>query len=295
MRYRVRHTTVYTYADTVDLASHLVHLSPRRLAHQTVLQSELTTLPAASRLTEGRDHFGNRVAWIFFDQPHARFEVTLRARVEVEFPRLPDSASTPGWEQVAAAACAGGVEGWQAAEFTFASPMIAPDAAAARYAAESFAPGRPILEALIDLNARMKRDFAFRAGVTNVYTQVAKVMAQRAGVCQDFSHVMICGLRSLGVPARYTSGYLRTYSSPGSASLLGADQSHAWVGCWLGAKHGWIDLDPTNNLVVHDEHVVLGWGRDYGDVSPVRGVLLGGRRHKVNAGVELIPDTDEPA
>jgi transglutaminase-like putative cysteine protease len=290
MRYRVRHTTTYVYADSVDLASHLVHLSPRPLPHQTVHHAMLTSVPAATRMTEGEDHFGNRIAWIFFDQPHARFEVTLHAQVEVDFPPAPAPEATPPWERVVEAARIGGAAGWQAAEFTFESPMVGPDALAAAYAARSFPPDRPVLEGLLDLNSRIKKDFAFRAGVTNVYTPVSKVMALRAGVCQDFAHVMICGLRCLGLPARYTSGYLRTYPAPGSVPRLGADQSHAWVGCWLGPEHGWMDFDPTNDLVVHDEHVVLGWGRDYGDVSPVRGVLLGGRRHTVTAGVDLVPE-----
>jgi transglutaminase-like putative cysteine protease len=290
MRYRVRHTTTYTYVDSVDLAGHLVHLSPRLLPHQIVHHAKLVASPAPARQSEGEDHFGNRIDWIFFEQPHAKFEVTLHALVEVEFPKPPDPAATPPWEQVVARARAGGADGWQAAEFTFESPMVGPDAAAHAYAAASFPPERPILAGLLDLNSRIKKDFAFRAGVTNVYTQVSKVMAQRAGVCQDFAHVMICGLRSLGLPARYTSGYLRTYPAPGTSARLGADQSHAWVGAWLGPDHGWMDFDPTNNLVVHDEHVVLGWGRDYGDVSPVRGVLLGGRRHTVTAGVHLVAE-----
>jgi transglutaminase-like putative cysteine protease len=292
MHYRVRHTTTYTYADSVDLASHLVHLSPRPLSYQNVIHANLVATPTPLRMTEGKDHFGNHIAWIFFDQPHSRFEVTLHAQVDVLFPKVPDPVATPPWEDVAAAAREGGSAGWQAAEFAFESPMVGHDASAAAYAAESFPPMRPVLEGLLDLNKRIKKDFAFRAGVTNVYTQVSKVMAQRAGVCQDFAHVMICGLRSLGLPARYTSGYLRTYPAPGTVPRLGADQSHAWVGCWLGPEHGWMDLDPTNDLVVHDEHVVLGWGRDYGDVSPVRGVLLGGRRHTVSAGVDLIPETE---
>jgi transglutaminase-like putative cysteine protease len=290
MRYRVRHTTTYVYADVVDLASHLVHLSPRRLAHQTVHHATLTAIPTPLRMRESEDHFGNRIAWIFFDQPHKRFEVTLDAQIDVEFPKGPDPVATPPWEEVAAAARVGAEAGWRAAEFTFESPMVGADAAASGYAAVSFPAGRPILEGLLDLNTRIKKDFAFRAGVTNVYTQVSKVMALRAGVCQDFAHVMICGLRSLGLPARYTSGYLRTYPAPGTSARLGADQSHAWVGAWLGPDHGWMDFDPTNNLVVHDEHVVLGWGRDYGDVSPVRGVLLGGRRHTVTAGVHLVAE-----
>jgi transglutaminase-like putative cysteine protease len=151
----------------------------------------------------------------------------------------------------------------------------------------SFPAGRPVLAGLLDLTARIRGDFTFRPGVTTIATPVAKVLRQRAGVCQDFTHVMIAGLRALGLPARYVSGYIRTRPPPGRAARRGADQSHAWVGAWLGPEHGWIDLDPTNDLVVQDEHVVLGWGRDYGDVSPVRGVLLGGGTHKLSVSVDL--------
>ena len=145
------------------------------------------------------------------------------------------------------------------------------------------------MQAVLDLCGRINREFAFRPGVTTVNTSVADVLAGRAGVCQDFTHLMIAGLRAHGLPARYVSGYLRTKPPPGQAPRRGADQSHAWVGCWLGPEHGWVDLDPTNNLVVGDEHVVLAWGRDYGDISPVRGVILGGGAHTVTVGVDLAP------
>ena len=173
----------------------------------------------------------------------------------------------------------GGAGSWQAAEFSFDSPLAPADRAAGLYARHSFPPGRPVLEGLLDLNARIRQDFTFRTDVTTVVTPVARVLAQRAGVCQDFTHVMVAGLRALGLSARYVSGYLRTRPPPGQTARRGADQSHAWVGAWLGAGHGWVDLDPTNNLVVRDEHVVLAWGRDYGDISPVRGVILGGGEH----------------
>ena len=144
-----------------------------------------------------------------------------------------------------------------------------------------------MLAGLRDLTARIRQDFTFRIGETTVVTPVARVLRQRAGVCQDFAHVMVAGLRALGLPARYVSGYLRTRPPPGRPARRGADQSHAWVGAWLGPEHGWVDLDPTNDLVVHDEHVVLAWGRDYGDISPVRGVILGGGEHRVRVGVDL--------
>ena len=202
--------------------------------------------------------------------------------------RLAGTATWP-WEQVAAAAQAGGPDGWEAAEFAFDSPMAPADAGAGAYTAASFPPGRPVLAGLLELTGRIRREFTFKPGVTTINTPVARVLAQRAGVCQDFTHLMIAGLRALGLPARYVSGYLRTRPPPRQQPRQGADQSHAWVGAWLGPAHGWVDLDPTNDLVVHDEHVVLAWGRDYGDTSPVRGIILGGGSHTVTVAVDLAP------
>ncbi|MBR0647306.1 transglutaminase family protein [Plastoroseomonas hellenica] len=289
MLYRLRHTTRYVYASPVDLAAHVLHLTPRALPGQRVLSAALISRPAAARLTAGFDHFGNPVTRIFLEGSHAEFEVTAEAMVDVGFPAPPPAAATFAWESVAAAARAGGEGAWQAAEFLFPSAMAPADAAVGAYAAPSFPPGRPVLAGLLDLNARIKRDFAFRPGATDIATPVSRVLAARAGVCQDFSHLMIVGLRALGLPARYVSGYLRTRPPPGQKRRVGADASHAWVGCWLGPAGGWVDLDPTNDLVVRDEHVVLGWGRDYRDVSPVRGVILGGGEHSLSVGVDLEP------
>jgi transglutaminase-like putative cysteine protease len=291
MIYTVRHVTQYEYGDPVDLGAHLLHLRPRNLSWQTVLDASLTAIPAPARLDQGEDCFGNNVDWLYLDAPHPRFQVTLDARVDVGAPKPPDPATTPAWQNVAAAAFAGGPYGFEAAEFLFDSPLVATIPEARDYAARSFPPERPILEALLDLNARIRRDFEFKAGVTSINTPVRQVLAQRAGVCQDFSHLMIAGLRAIGLPARYVSGYIRTYTPPGGKRRLGSDQSHAWVGCWMGPAHGWIDLDPTNGLVIADEHVVLGWGRDYSDTCPVRGVILGGGDHSVHVGVDLIPAT----
>jgi len=283
----VRHTTTYDYAGNIDLASHMLHLLPRPLAHQRVLSVSLDADPEPARMVEGVDHFGNRVAWMFLNRPHDRFEVTLAAEVDVAFPP-PPADTTPAWEAVAAQAF-GDHAAWREAEFAFESPMLAEDAAATAYVAESFPPGRTILEGLLHLNSRIRREFKFRGGVTEIDTPVARVLAQRAGVCQDFTHLLLTGMRGLGLPARYVSGYLRTYPPAGQTTRRGADQSHAWVGAWMGSAHGWIDLDPTNDLVVGEEHVVLAWGRDYGDISPVRGILLGGGRHTVDVAVRLEP------
>ena len=289
MKYRVRHATTYRYGKPVDLASHMLHLAPRALPHQSVLDARIVSLPEPSRRGERADHFGNGVTWLFLDRPHERFEVTLEATVDVLFPRPADPAETQPWEQVAALARQAGPLAWEASEFVFDSPMAPADPGAGGYAATSFPPGRPILAGLIDFMGRIRRDFAFKSGVTTISTPVARVLAQRAGVCQDFSHLMIAGLRALGLPARYVSGYLRTRPPPGQPARRGADQSHAWVGAWLGPDHGWVDLDPTNNILVRDEHVVLAWGRDYGDISPVRGVILGGGHHTVSVAVDLEP------
>jgi transglutaminase-like putative cysteine protease len=289
MRYRVRHVTTYLYGEAVDLAAHLLHLTPRTLPGQQVIASALEVEPRPSRSTSAADHFGNRATWLFLAEPHASFRVSLAAEVEVAFAPPPAASATPAWEAVRDAAARGGIHAWRAAEFAFSTAMAPAEPAVGAYAARSFPPGRPILEALLELNGRIRNEFTFRAGVTTLSTPVTQVLASRTGVCQDFAHLMIGGLRWLGLPARYVSGYIRTRPRPGEARRRGADQSHAWVGCWLGPEHGWIDLDPTNGLVVQDEHVVLGWGRDYADVSPVRGVILGGGRHGLTVSVDLDP------
>lgn len=289
MRFKLRHITAYRYAEQVDLASHMLHLSPRALPWQQVRDLRILCEPRPARTSRATDHFGNEVHSIFIDEPHEALKVTAESEVEVVFPPTPAPEETPPWETVVAQARAGGPRAWHATEFTFAGPMVSTDQGAGPYVAASFPPGRPILAGLIDVNARIKRDFAFRPLSTTITTSVARVMAQRAGVCQDFAHLMIAGLRTLGIPARYTSGYIRTYPRPGEKRRVGADVSHAWVGAWLGEAHGWVDLDPTNNLVVAEEHVVLGWGREFGDVSPLRGIILGGGNHGLTVSVDLEP------
>jgi transglutaminase-like putative cysteine protease len=287
MRYAVRHVTAYSYDEPVDLASHMLHLTPRALPGQAVLSACLRASPAPARVSRTDDHFGNQVTWLFLDQSHQHFEVIVEAEVEVAFAAPPPPGATPAWETLVAGLRAGAVGTRQAAEFTFDSPLAPADYTAGLYARQSFPAGRPVLAGLLDLTQRIRRDFTFRTGVTTVVTPVKRVLRQRAGVCQDFAHVMVAGLRALGLPARYVSGYLRTRPPPGKLARHGADQSHAWVGAWLGPEMGWVDLDPTNDLVVQDEHVVLAWGRDYGDISPVRGVILGGGEHSVTVGVDL--------
>jgi transglutaminase-like putative cysteine protease len=288
----VEHVTTYEYASRVELAAHLLHLRPRELPWQRVLDFSLLAHPAPDRERWATDHFGNATAWLFLDRAHDALKVTTRAVVDVQDRPPVKAADTLAWEHVAAAARRPEAAR-QIAEFTFGSAMAPIEPGAHNYAAPSFPAGRPVLVALLDLMARICSDFRFDSTVTTVSTPVQRVLDLRAGVCQDFAHLMIAGLRSLGLPARYVSGYLRTVPPPGQARLRGADQSHAWVQCWLGPVQGWIDLDPTNDLVVSDGHVWLGWGRDYADVSPIRGVLLGGGRHSLRVSVDIEPQ--EPA
>jgi transglutaminase-like putative cysteine protease len=285
-RYALRHATLYRYASPVDIAAHLLHLTPRVLPGQAVEAMSLEVTPPPAYRTEGTDHFGNGATWLSIEAPHASLEVVLEAVVEVGFAPPPPADTTPPWERVRDAALR--PEGVDAAEFALPSALAPADPGAGAYVAQSFPPGRPILAGLLELIRRIRRDFAFKPGVTTISTPVSQVLAGRAGVCQDFAHLMIAGLRALGLPARYCSGYVRTRPPPGQVRRQGADQSHAWVGCWLGPQFGWVDLDPTNDLVVRDEHLLLGWGRDYADISPVTGILLGGGKQVLDVSVDLV-------
>ena len=289
MIYRVRHATTYNYTKPVDLAAQLMHLRPLPTAWQTIRDESLNVTPDTGRRVDRVDHFGNRVTWLFFDTAHIVFEVVAESVVDVQAQPYPEPGDTPPWEAVREAALVGGPGAWQAAEFRFESPRVELLAAAREYVAPSFEPGRPILSALIDLNDRMFRDFKFRSGVTTISTPIAHVLERREGVCQDFTHLMLSGLRGLGLPGRYTSGYIRTRAAPGQTRRRGADMSHAWVGGWLGPAHGWVGLDPTNGVLVAEEHVVLAVGRDFSDISPLKGMILGGGQHTLRVGVDLEP------
>ena len=286
--FRVRHDTAYDYSRPVELGSHLAHLLPRaESATQRVLECRLDVEPEASFRRDDFDHFGNRIVSLFVEAPHTHLRVVTRSLVEVDVPAAPAERDTPAWETIrdlVGAACG---DAWSAAEFVEPSPLLPRSKAATRYALESFSPGRPVLAGLRELNARIRRDFEFKAGATTLRSTVGDVLRGRAGVCQDFSHLMIAGLRGLGLPARYMSGYVRTHAPAGTTRRPGSDVSHAWVGAWLGPEHGWLGLDPTNNLVVRNEHVLLGWGRDFSDVSPLFGVILGGGKHTLKVGVDL--------
>jgi transglutaminase-like putative cysteine protease len=289
MRYEVKHLTRYAYGAPVDLGYHLLRLVPPATDRQRLVSHAIAIEPKPERVGSFEDHFGNEVRHVAIERLHDAFAAELSAVVEVGA-LAAEPPPGPPWEEVAAAIRDDGFTAEHAAgEFAYASPLAPDDAAARAYCAESFPPQRPIVDAVRDLTTRINRDFAYVPGATTVTTPVAEVMRIRRGVCQDFAHVMIAGLRALGLPARYVSGYVRTFPPPGGAERRGGDASHAWAAAWCGPALGWIEFDPTNDLIVGEEHIVLAYGRDFSDVSPLRGVILGGGAHTAEVSVTVKP------
>jgi transglutaminase-like putative cysteine protease len=289
-RYRIEHGTRYTYASRVSTSQHVAYLRPRVLPRQRVLRQELTVEPQPAQWTRRADYFGNAVDQFTLLQPHTELAVTARSLVEIlPAPSRPQPEASPPWEDARRALVyRKGVAGAEAGQYAFASPYVALDPEAGELARGSFAPGRPLLAAAIDLMHRIYTSFRYDPEATTIRTPVGRVLAERRGVCQDFAHVQIACLRALGLPARYVSGYLLTVPPPGRPRLQGADASHAWLAVHC-PQNGWVDLDPTNDLLPDQQHITLGWGRDYGDVSPLHGIILGGARHELAVGVSVVP------
>jgi transglutaminase-like putative cysteine protease len=288
MTYRIVHKTTYRYKYPVSVGNHVACLTPRCSSHQHRTHYELRIKPSA-KLTERTDYFGNQLSFFTIQEPHHRLVVEARSEVVLhEAERLRPEHSMP-WEEVARSLGQSlDPQSLEAYQFIFESPRIRPSVQFARYALQSFTPGRQFFEALRDLNTRIHADFKFDSKATSVRTPPEDVFRKRRGVCQDFAHLGIACLRSLKLPARYVSGYLRTYSPPGRPRLVGADASHAWISAYYPGI-GWIDVDSTNNVLPSCNHVTVGWGRDYGDVSPLRGLILGGRDHTLTVNVDVEP------
>jgi len=292
-RYRVLHTTGYRYSAPVALSRQLLHLTPREFEVQRVLEHELSIDPLPEETATSRDYFGNSITHIVLSTAHQSLSLAARSIVEV-MPRnsAAQVAGSPPWEESAAMlrGVAGGAN-LEPARFMFDSPHVESSAELLRYAEPSFTSQRPLLDAVLDLNHRIHEDFEFDPIATVISTPLAEVLEQRRGVCQDFAHLMIGCLRTLGLSARYVSGYLLTMPPPGHARLVGADASHAWISVY-SQNAGWIDFDPTNDRLVDDEHITLGWGRDFSDVTPTRGVILGGGEQDLTVHV-TVSSTDE--
>ncbi|HTR62429.1 MAG TPA: transglutaminase family protein [Candidatus Binataceae bacterium] len=285
---RATHSTTYSYADTVSICYTEARLLPRTTHGQTPIEHELVIDPEPDSTLLRTDFFGNSVAAFSVQQPHHVLKITSRSIVETRDIEQIHPGLTPPWEQVKAAVERHDTEDtFEAFQFIFESPRVACLPEFAEYGRPSFAAGVPLLEGALDLCRRIHADFKYNTAATTVSTPVGDALRERHGVCQDFAHVMIACLRSIGLPARYVSGYLMT-----GEDAVGAGASHAWVSVYC-PRFGWLDLDPTNNVMPSSKHITLGWGRDYSDVPPVKGVALGGGEQTITVEVMVTPTLSE--
>jgi transglutaminase-like putative cysteine protease len=290
-RYAVRHATIYEYGGDVVHSHHLLHLQPRDFAYQRCLSHTLGLDPQPSFERAGLDAFGNPISWLEYDRAHERLAVTANVEVEV-FPRsLGPLDSGEPWDALRGrlsyhAAAVTGAD-LEACRFRMRSNHVPLKLAFEEYAKDCFQPGRSAAASCEALTRKIYRDFKYAPGSTNNRTSIVDVLKSRRGVCQDFAHLMIACVRSSGLPARYVSGYIRTVRKSGEAAI-GGDASHAWVSAYCPPL-GWVDFDPTNNCLVGEDHVTLAWGRDFGDVSPLRGMIVGGGKHKLEVDVRVQP------
>lgn len=288
-RYRIRHVTDYRYQSSVILAHHLLHLQPRELPDQTRSAQHIMITPKPLVMAEHVDCFGNPTTYIAIQEPHIGLTIESELEIERRAAAEIDPTVTSPWDELQERIASAADRGARlAATFAFPSPRIAPSLALRAYAAPCFPTGRPIGEAAAELMQRIHEDFTFDPTPTNVATPLDKVFATRRGVCQDFAQLQIACLRAFGLAARYVSGYLNTKAPEGKPRLQGADASHAWLAVWCGDDH-WLELDPTNDQLAGGDYITIAWGRDYDDVSPVRGVLFGGGANQLRVMVDVEP------
>jgi transglutaminase-like putative cysteine protease len=287
--YRIVHTTRYRYSEPVSGAHNEARLVPRETPTQRCTARRMTITPTPTAYRERIDFFGNPTCYFAIQQAHDELSVTVTSRVSVDIDGRSAGTEPTGvsWNAVRdAIATDPRPAALDARQFVLESRMVRPSTALAAYAAPSFPPGRPLREAADDLMRRIHAEFAYEKGVTTVATPLDDVLASRRGVCQDFAHLGIGCLRAVGLPARYVSGYIETTPPPGKARLVGADASHAWLALWT-PDAGWVDLDPTNDQLVRDQHVTLSWGRDFADVTPLKGVVFGTGTHALDVSVDV--------
>lgn len=287
--YRIQHSTTYAYDAEVTGSYGQFHLRPRDLDWQRCVAHEIRIDPEPADVFRHVDPYGNSKSYFHVVRPHTRLEVTAISVVQVDRPIYDEDALGVPWEQARPLERPEIPDAWRAADYVFASPMVDIPAGIAEYAAVSFPAGRPISEAATELMHRIHADFTYRSGSTTVSTRVAELLERRTGVCQDYTHFMVSGLRSLGLAGRYVSGYLATRPPPGQPRLVGADASHAWVGCWVPGA-GWLYLDPTNDRLTDSSHATVAWGRDYADVTPVKGVIFTeAKSSRMDVSVDMAP------
>lgn len=292
--YHIVHKTSYSYESRVAVAQQLLHLTPRELPRQRRLTHSIQIEPQPAETTEHLDYFGNPVRHVVLVSPHDVLSVRAESEVSVGSRGEVATHASPPWEMVRDLVQAAGEPSLlEAAEFRFESPHIRFSSALVDFVRTSFPAGRPFLACVSELNHRIHAEFEFDDSATGISTPVSEVLELRRGVCQDFAHLMTGCLRILGLPARYVSGYILTTPPPGHVRMVGADASHAWVSVYCPAA-GWVDFDPTNDLLVDDEHITLAWGRDFSDVAPMRGVILGGGEQELEVHV-TVTQTQAPS
>lgn len=289
MKYRVKHFTQYDYSIAVTMSHNVIRMRPRDSVLQSCLRHELTLSPLPDIRMNGVDYFGNHAVWFSLQEPHTHLTVSAQSEVEVSLGLRPDISSGASWEEVRDAIAAGAdTRTLLAREFVMESPYVPHSVELSEYARPSFLPGKPFLQCVFDLTKRIRSEFKFLPGSTKVGTPVLDVLRARQGVCQDFAHLQLGCLRTLGFAARYVSGYIVTTPPAGKQRLEGADVSHAWISVYTPG-FGWIDFDPTNGLMPSDSHITVAWARDYDDIGPVKGIVVGGRTQKLDYSVDVVP------
>jgi transglutaminase-like putative cysteine protease len=293
--FRLLHRTTYTYESPVTFARCVLRLTPPSSATQTVLESSILVTPAPVSATGRTGPFGEQVLSVVVDQPHEALVIEARALVDVHAPPIGLPLSQP-WDHIQARALrTASLSPDDPAAFLYPTGRTPLVPEITRYARASFPSGRALVEGLAELMSRIPADFIYDGDATEVSTPPQQAFEARRGVCQDFAHIMLCGLRGLGLPAAYVSGYLRTYPPPGRPRLEGADATHAWVSAWCGDERGWIGFDPTNALLVENDHIVLAVGRDYADIAPVEGIILAPGEQTLKVEVDVAPQDEAPS
>lgn len=287
MKYRIIHNTGYNYSTPASLSQNELFLHPRVTATQEVIECRLSIVPEPQYLHRRTDYFGNTVHVFMVQHPHNELAMSATSIVRTSRAATVAPDATVPWEtavqRLAAHKLPVELEAYQ---YVFASPLITVNSDATAYALASFPPGTPVLTGAVDLIRRVFTEFSYDKTASTVDTTVKQVLVNRKGVCQDFAHLVISCLRGLGLAARYVSGYMETIPPPGKPKLVGADASHAWISVFI-PDVGWVDLDPTNNLITNETYITVAWGRDYGDVSPVKGVVMGGGVHMLSVMVDV--------
>ncbi|SDU05110.1 transglutaminase family protein [Halopseudomonas salegens] len=295
MKYQLRHTTSYEYSGQVSLSHNEARMLPRELPWQWVGETRIHINPAPIRQRERTDFFGNRVVYFSLEQLHSNLQVTLTCSLETRPRPAQDIFSSIPWEDAVQALrqdlAYSNADTLEARLFALDSAFVQQHDRLANYARQSFTPGCNLVDAIASLNQQIFTDFTYDPDFTTVATPVEEVLANRRGVCQDFAHLAIGCMRSMGLAARYVSGYMETLPPPGQEKLLGADATHAWLSVYVPGW-GWLEIDPTNGCLPDERYIILGWGRDYADVTPLKGVMTGGGEHELSVAVDVIPSPD---